>query len=164
LWATLIADLVAGGFLLLAFVAILRALSVRPHQALFLDTVIDPQSDSIRAFDPDFVGRGLLFVAAHRHAMCDHMAAFVRAGQLFLVIGVVCATAGAMPALFAPESALRFRGEVSVDSLTARPLMNIDSSFKRVVMQLDRIQRSLDSVVTSQIKPRQRPAPGSTRK
>jgi hypothetical protein len=103
--------------LLLGLVAALRAVAVRGHDALFLDAVIDKNADRVRDYNADFFGRGLLYVAASRHAICDHIGDFVRAAQLFLVLGVLFAAAAAIPVLFyiRNEAPPTMHGTVSID-------------------------------------------------
>lgn len=101
-WAsnfTLIFDVAGALIVLMAFVAALRALAVRGHQELYLDAVIDRNTDSVRPYSDDFWGRGLLWTAANRQAVCDHIADFVRAAQVFLVVGVVLLVLAAFPVL-----------------------------------------------------------------
>lgn len=122
-WVTLSLDVLGTVSVLLAFVAVLRALAVRGHQALFLNTVIDPESDRIREYDEDFYGRGLLYTAAHRQAVCDHIADFVRASQVFLVVGVALATVAALPALIVVhDEPTKVAGTFSLDGQTVRAL------------------------------------------
>jgi len=102
---------------LLALLAALRAVAVRTHPALFLNAVVDPASDQVREYKADFYGRGLLHVAATRQAICDHIALFVRAAQLFLVLGVLLAASAAVPVLFYvhAETPATIHGTVSIE-------------------------------------------------
>lgn len=107
---------------LLALWASLRALAVQGWDELFLNAVIDPKKDAIREYDADFFGRGLLHVASSAQAMCDHIANFVRAAQVFLVAGVVLTSIAAAPVLFlVQERAQRIEGTVAIhpESLTS---------------------------------------------
>ena len=92
---TLTLDLLAMIFFLLGLVAALRALAIRGQEALFLAAVIDPRADQVRTHSADFFARGLLYVAAARQAICDHIADFVRGAQVFLVLGVALAACAA---------------------------------------------------------------------
>lgn len=109
---------------LLALLAALRAVAVRGHQALFLDAVIDPTSDQVREYTADFFGRGLLHVAATSQAICDHIALFVRATQLFLVLGVLLAASAAVPVLFFVhvETPATLQGTVTIESSSLNSL------------------------------------------
>lgn len=144
---TLGLDVLATVAVLLAFVAVLRALAVRGHQALFLNTVIDPESDRIRDYDEDFYGRGLLYTAAHRQAVCDHIADFVRAAQVFLVLGVALASLASLPVLFAVhDSPTHVVGTVGLDASTLRGLR---AGFTEDARLQDARVARLESVVDS---------------
>lgn len=113
---TLALDLLAIIFFLLGLVAALRALAIRGQEALFLAAVIDPAADQIRTHSADFFGRGLLYVAAARQAICDHVADFVRGAQIFLVLGVALAACAAGAVLWeVREDKQTIQGTVVID-------------------------------------------------
>lgn len=113
---TLTLDLLAIIFFLLGLIAALRALAIRGQEALFLPAVIDPGVDQIRIHSADFFGRGLLYVAAARQAICDHIADFVRGAQVFLVLGVALAACAAGAVLWdVRENKRTIQGTVVID-------------------------------------------------
>jgi hypothetical protein len=116
---TLTLDLLAIVFFILGLVAALRALAIRGQEALFLAAVIDPRADQIRAHSADFFGRGLLYTAAARQAICEHIADFVRGAQVFLVFGVAlaaCAAGAVLPGV--REDKQTIQGTVAIDRST----------------------------------------------
>jgi hypothetical protein len=158
-WAarlTLIAVLMAAAFVLLAFFAVLRALAVRGHQFLYVGTVIDPTTDKVRSSEPengyegydDFYGRGLLWEAMNRNAVCDHLADFVRGSQVFLALSVIFTLAAALPVLaVVHDSTQHVAGTISLDSTTLRSLRTpIDAARAENDARMDRVARTLDSL------------------
>jgi hypothetical protein len=158
-WAaaiTLVFDFAAAVGLLLAFIAILRALAVRGHQELFLGTVIDPENDTIRTYDPDFGGRGLLWTAANRQATCDHIADFVRAAQVFLVGGVMLTVLAAVPVLaVVGNETQRIEGRVSLDTATLTALGGqIERAISQQAREMSDLRRAVDSLRVAPPDPR----------
>lgn len=143
---TLTLNLIAVFAFLLALLAALRAVAIRGHEALFLNAVIDPKSDRVRNYSADFYGRGLLQEAAVRQAICDHIADFVRAAQLFLALGVLFAASAAIPVLahIRPESPATLNGTISIgkDSLLA-----ISEAAAKATAPLDTQIRRLESQI-----------------
>lgn len=72
--------------MVMGFLAILRALSVREREELGIDSVV--VSRAFRKATDDFHGRGLLYVCIKQQALNDHVANFIRASQMFLAISV----------------------------------------------------------------------------
>ncbi|MCC5067076.1 hypothetical protein ABQF04_11235 [Xanthomonas campestris pv. campestris] len=72
--------------MVMGFLAILRALSVREREELGIDSVV--VSRAFRRATDDFHGRGLLYVYIKQQALNDHVANFIRASQMFLAISV----------------------------------------------------------------------------
>ncbi|WP_313242377.1 hypothetical protein [Stenotrophomonas sp.] len=72
--------------MVMGFLAILRALSVREREELGIDSVV--VSRAFRKATDDFHGRGLLYVYIKQQALNDHVANFIRASQMFLAISV----------------------------------------------------------------------------
>jgi hypothetical protein len=72
--------------MVMGFLAILRALSIREREELGIDSVL--ASRTFRKATDDFHGRGLLYVYTKQQAINDHLADFIRASQMFLAIAV----------------------------------------------------------------------------
>src|SRR3546814_19558294 len=72
--------------MVIGFLAILRALSVREREELGIDSVV--ASRAFRKANDDFHGRGLLYVYIKQQALNDHVATFIRASQMFLVTSI----------------------------------------------------------------------------
>jgi hypothetical protein len=103
----------------LAFIAAMRATGIRTFHSLHLGTVIDEEKRTIKAFDPNIFGRGLLWCAAVNAAVHDHIADFVRASQLFLVWAVILLLISATPVMFAlvPKPPVQeIKGAVQIES------------------------------------------------
>lgn len=143
---TLALNLIAVFAFLLALLAALRAVAIRGHEALFLDAVIDPKLDRVRNYSADFYGRGLLHEAAVRQAICDHIADFVRASQLFLVLGVLLAASAAIPVLvhIRPETSATLHGTVSIEKDS---LLAISEAATEATAPLDTQIRRLESEI-----------------
>lgn len=73
--------------MVMGFLAVLRALSVREREELGIDSVV--VSCAFRKATDDFHGRGLLYVYIKQQALNDHVANFIRASQMFLAISIV---------------------------------------------------------------------------
>jgi hypothetical protein len=153
---TLSLDAMGAAFLVLAFFAVLRALAVRGQQQLFLNAVVDPAQDTIRDYDADFYGRGLLYVAASREAVSDHVADFVRSAQLFLGIGVICVLVAGTPVIFLVRDAPQeFEGSVRLHPATLNELRRITEDNKDVT-HTARLEERLDSLLRADLDVRVR--------
>ena len=132
----------------LGLFAALRAMAVRDHQKLFLDAVIDPASDSIRTYSPDFYGRGLLYVASTRQAICDHIADFVRGSQVLLVLGVLLAANSAGVILFyVHEDTQSIQGTVGLDAATIGVMQKgVESTNQASAARLSKIESDLEAL------------------
>lgn len=103
-WLTVGLLLFAVLLFLASFVACARALAVKGHYELHLGTVIKLEKGSIRDYDPDFFGRGLLETTSRRQAMNAHLTDFVRGAQTFLMTGVTFVLLAGLPVLWAEFS------------------------------------------------------------
>lgn len=150
---TLALDLSAIVFFLVGLVAALRALAVRGHEALFLNAVIDPGTDQVRPASADFYGRGLLYVAAARQAICDHIADFVRGAQVFLVIGVALAAIAATAVLFeVHEDKQTIQGVVTIDRSSIDEIeRNMRAASADSDMQLSRVETEIQALRQKQL-------------
>lgn len=147
---------------LLALVAALRAVAVRGTSALFLGTVIDPASDQVRDYCTDFYGRGILHVAATRQAICDHIALFVRAAQLFLVLGMLLAASAAVPALFyvRADAPAIIQGTVTIEPESLRAIRGAvreaaamsDTEIARLESEIRLVRDAKDHVTRADIE------------
>jgi hypothetical protein len=148
-WITLVLDVVAMLCFLLGLVAAMRVLAVRGQQSLYLDTVVDPATNTIRPYNADFLGRGLLYIASVRQAMSDQIADFVRAAQMFLVIGVTLAVGAALPVLFQiREYKQSIQGTVALDPASLAAIQHdietigtySDARFERLKAEIEELQ------------------------
>jgi hypothetical protein len=118
-------DAVAFCFLLLAFIAAVRATGIRTFHSLHIGTVIDEEKGTIKAFSPNIFGRGLLWCAAVNAAVHDHLADFVRASQLFLVWSVILLLISATLVMFTLEPkppVQEIKGTVQIEPGTLQQL------------------------------------------
>lgn len=83
---SLILVVLAIASMVMGFLAVLRALSVREREELGIESVV--ASRAFRKATDDFHGRGLLYVYIKQQALNDHVANFIRASQMFLAISV----------------------------------------------------------------------------
>lgn len=123
--ATFVLSIFAFIPLLLAFIASLRATGIRAYQYLHIPAVIDTQRDTIRPFSVDFFGRGLLWCASVNGSLNNHIADFVRAAHVFLVVSVILLLASAFPTLLTTEpksSSQEITGTVRVESTALQQL------------------------------------------
>jgi hypothetical protein len=92
--------LVSGFFLLLGFISIVRAVSVKYRETLFFGAVLEDDGQ-FRKYNRGFHARGLLRCAAMNTAMNDHIAQFVKGAQVFTACGLVALLIAAIPATIA---------------------------------------------------------------
>lgn len=90
--------LVSAGLLVLAFVSVMRAVSVKARDALFLEAVIDKNTGEFRQYDKAFHAQGLLYCASVNTAMNDHIAQFVKGGQILTGAAAIVMLAASIPA------------------------------------------------------------------
>jgi hypothetical protein len=88
-------------FLLLGFLSIVRAVSIRSREQLFLGAVIDFTNNQIRVYDKSFRMRGLLYCAAVNQAINDHIAQFVKGAHILTAVAVIILVVAALPASIA---------------------------------------------------------------
>jgi hypothetical protein len=96
--AALVLLVIAAGFLLLAFISVLRATAVRAAETLFLEAVVDRDSGTFRTYSASYHARGLLRCAVMNTAMNDHIAQFVRGANVLTVLSLMCMVLSAVPA------------------------------------------------------------------
>lgn len=89
----------SGLFILLAFVATIRAVSVKSNQMLSLPSVLHP-SGKFRAYNESFHAKGLLYCASMNTATNDHLAQFVRGAHSMTAIAVLLVILAAVPTSF----------------------------------------------------------------
>ena len=85
-------------FLTFGFIAILRAVTVKTRQVLFLGSVIDFATDAYRAYDKKFHARGLMYCASFNAAMNAHIAQFVKTAHWLTAASVFSILIAAIPA------------------------------------------------------------------
>lgn len=116
--------------MVMGFLAILRALSVREREELGIDSVV--VSRAFRKATDDFHGRGLLYVYIKQQALNDHVADFIRASQMFLAISValvLLAGAVVVPGIAAAAG----RQQSTPDPA----LMQLNSTLETLIDQVD---------------------------
>jgi hypothetical protein len=89
---------VSSLFLLLGFISITRAVSVRTREKLFLGAVLDFERANFRTYDRSFQARGLLYCASVNQAMNDHIAQFVKGAHILTAIAIIMWVIAAGPA------------------------------------------------------------------
>jgi amino acid transporter len=89
---------VSACLVLLGFISVVRAISVKTFETLYLGAVIDLKDGQFRQYDHAFHARGLLYCASMNTAMNDHIAQFVKGGQILIAGAVIAVLAAAVPA------------------------------------------------------------------
>lgn len=150
-WLTVGLLLLALLLFLASFVAGARALAVKGHDELHLQSVIDLDKESIREFDCDFFGRGLLVTTSRRQALNAHVADFVRGAHMFLMTGVALVLLAGLPVLWSEF----FRGtdqstpEERIGTAVGDRLERVHKDLQMpIISSLDRVESELDSIRT----------------
>ena len=112
---------------LLGFISVLRALSVKAYETLFLGTVIDTQTGKFRDYIEADHARGLLYCTSMNTAVNDHIAQFVKGGQILMAAGVMVLLAAVVPAslmvaLPAPSTETKIVGSINVSFVELKEL------------------------------------------
>jgi hypothetical protein len=133
--------------LLIAFIASVRATGIRAVKSLHIHSVIDPETDVIKAFNPDSFGRGLLWCASVNSAVNDHIADFVRAAQMFLVFSVILLVFAAAPVLvmLKPTSQPQeITGNVKVQSAALQEISGSMTKTSDALTQLEKDRAQIE--------------------
>jgi len=135
--------------MVMGFLAILRALSVREREELGIDSVV--VSRTFRRATDDFHGRGLLYVYIKQQALNDHVANFVRASQMFLAISValvLLAGAVVVPGIAAMASRQHSAPELALSRLNKTLETLIDQVDHTEVLRTEqlRMQKDIDKL------------------
>lgn len=150
-WLTVGLLLAALLLFLASFVAGARGLAVKGHQELHLKSVIDFEKGSIRDFDPDYFGRGLLQTTSRRQAINAHIADFVRGAQTFLMTGVALVLLAGLPVLWSEYSPRTERPslEQRLGTALGDRFESVHADLQTPIMHsLDSIEAELDSIRT----------------
>lgn len=135
--------------LLIAFLASVRATGIRAVTSLHIHSVIDPKTDFIKPFNPDYFGRGLLWCASVNSAVNDHIADFVRAAQVFLVFSVILLVFAAAPVLVILKPTAKpqeIRGTVQVQSAALQEISGSISKTSDALTQLEKDRVRMEEV------------------
>ncbi|MET4573254.1 hypothetical protein ABIA68_002112 [Stenotrophomonas rhizophila] len=135
--------------MVMGFLAILRALSVREREELGIDSVV--VSRTFRRATDDFHGRGLLYVYIKQQALNDHVANFIRASQMFLAISValvLLAGAVVVPGIAAMASRQHSAPELALSRLNKTLETLIDQVDHTEVLRTEqlRMQKDMDKL------------------
>lgn len=95
---TLTLAIVSSIFLILAFIAAVRAIAVKGGETLFLDAVIDA-SGQFKKYSEAYHARGLLYCASMNTAMNDHIAQFVKGAHILSAAAVLTLLVAAIPSI-----------------------------------------------------------------
>jgi hypothetical protein len=105
---------VSGVLGLLGFISVVRAVSVKNTETLFLGAVVDLKDGQFRQYDYAFHARGLLYCASINTAMNDHIAMFVKSGQVLTAGAVIALVIAAIPAGIAFSSLAQSATDVKI--------------------------------------------------
>jgi hypothetical protein len=139
---TLTLIIVSSIFLLLAFIAAVRAIAVKGGETLFLDAVIH-ESGQFRKYSEAYHARGLLYCASMNTAMNDHIAQFVKGAHILSAAAVLALLIAAIPStmLFivpAAPAQTQIVGPVSISSAELTRLSNDVTAMKGDVQKLSK--------------------------
>jgi hypothetical protein len=95
---TLTLTVVSWIFLLLAFIAAVRAIAVKSGETLFLDAVVH-ENGQFRKYNDAYHARGLLYCASMNTAMNDHIAQFVKGAHILSAAAVLTLLLAAIPSI-----------------------------------------------------------------
>lgn len=93
---TVTLTIVSSIFLLLAFIAAVRAIAVKGGETLFLDAVIH-ETGQFRKYSEAYHAHGLLYCASMNTAMNDHIAQFVKGAHILSAAAVLTLLVAAIP-------------------------------------------------------------------
>lgn len=128
--------------LLLGFISIVRAISVKTIETLYLGAIIDLKNGQFRGYSRSFHARGLLYCASMNTGMNDHIAQFVKGGQILTAAALVVLLVAAIPAsvMFSsvPPSAIQAKivGPVNVVSAELIGLREDVASLRKEIAAL----------------------------
>ncbi|MBF0306353.1 MAG: hypothetical protein HQL41_11960 [Alphaproteobacteria bacterium] len=88
----------SGAMLVLGFISVMRAVSIKTRDILLIDSVVDPETGHFRRYSKAFHAQGLLYCAAKNTAMNDHIAQFVKGAQALTGMAAIATLAAAIPA------------------------------------------------------------------
>lgn len=86
-------------FLIMAFVSIVRAVSVQERVTLGLNAIIDIDAGHFRRYDRIFHARGLLYCASVNDAMNGHISQFVKGAHILTALAVIALLGAAVSSI-----------------------------------------------------------------
>ncbi len=89
---------VAATMLVLGFIASVRAVAIKARVTLFLDAVIDPETNLFRKYSKIFHARGLLHCASENTTLNDHIAQLVKCAHALAAGSLIVLAVAAIPA------------------------------------------------------------------
>ena len=95
---TLTLIIVCSIFLILAFIAAVRAIAVKGGETLFLDAVVH-ESGQFRKYSEAYHAQGLLYCASINTAMNDHIAQFVKGAHILSAAAILALLVAAIPSV-----------------------------------------------------------------
>lgn len=88
---------VAGLFILLSFIACFKALNFHQYRVVGINFLLE--DNAVKPISTDHLVRAKLYEAAEKNAVTDHISDFVRASQMFLMIGAILIIIGSLVAI-----------------------------------------------------------------
>jgi hypothetical protein len=138
----------SGLFILLGFIAAIRAVSVKSQQVLSLDAVIHPNG-KLRAYSESFHAKGLLTCASMNTAINDHLAQFVRGAHSMTAIAVLLLILAAVPTSItavtgSPEvTRTSIVGSIQVAAPTPRPVTSGQDEIAKLNARVRSLEQQL---------------------
>lgn len=91
----------SGSLLVMSFISVMRAISIKAKETLFISAVIDEETGNFRKYDKAWHAQGLIYCASMNTAINDHIAQFVKGAQFFTGLAALTLLSAAIPAGFA---------------------------------------------------------------
>jgi hypothetical protein len=97
--------IISAALLFTGFVSAVRAISVKGHETLFIESVVDKEG-TFKKYTKSTHARGLLYCAAMNEGLNDHIAQFVKGAHVMTAAAVVALVVAAVPTSYSFSSLL----------------------------------------------------------
>lgn len=141
-WArisSMVIVVLVSALLILGFISIARAVSVKRGQILFLESVIDAKSNDFKKYDAAYYARGLLYCASVNAAMNAHIAQFVKGAQILTTIAVILSCFLAAPLILMASN----QTSEPTKTIITEPVNITSEHFKSIENELKSINADL---------------------
>lgn len=88
-WIIIILIFMSFVLLALGFISVMRAISVKAHEILFIESVVDKKSGKFKEYSKAYHAQGLLYCASINTAINDHIAQFTKGAQVLMIFAAI---------------------------------------------------------------------------